>query len=230
MLNVRDHIGRFTWTATDESGELYVVRKIDQDRLEFFSYLMQLRSELEFMPRIHYVGHDSGSGFCIIEEFINGRTLRELQNQYKDQQDKVSSLLVRLGSYLYSLRLYNIVHGDIKPENIMISTAGRMDRIYLIDFEFSQRVDDSGRAPCLGYTPLYCSAQMIDGHVCHDIDVRALGITMLELLQGRHPFYQDVMGDPEEIARIVAESQVESASGDIFDLIARMCQVNPVGT
>ena len=226
MLNVRDHIGRFTWTATDEYGKLYVVRQISQDRVvDFFSYLMELRSELEFIPRIHYVGHDSGAGFCVVEEFIRGKTLRELQDQYKDQYDKVSSLLVRLGSYLCSLRIYGIVHGDIKPENIMISAAGR---IYLIDFEFSQRVDDSGRAPCLGYTPLYCSMEQLNGHVCHEVDMRALGITMLELFQGRHPFYQDVIGDPAEVARIVAESEVESTSNDIFDLIARMCKAASV--
>ena len=204
MLYVRGQIGRFTWTATDESGELYVVRQIERNRVGFFSYLMELKDDLDFIPRIQYVGHDSGNGYCVVEEFLRGKTLREMEDLYKGQYNKVSSLLIRLSSYLYSLKLYGIVHGDIKPENIVIS-----DRMYLIDFEFSQRVDGSGRAPCLGYTPLYCSMEQLNGHVCHEVDMRALGITMLELFQGRHPFYQDVMGDPEEIARIVAESQIE---------------------
>ena len=223
MLYVKDQIGRFTWKATDENQKTYAVRQIKQERIAFFSHLMALK--LDFVPRIYYVGHDSGQNYCAIERFVQGVTLRQMQSEFTGQYEKVASLLVQLRSCLCRLWSHNIVHGDIKPENIMVS-----DRVYLVDFEFGQKSDVDGKAPCLGYTPLYCSLDQLHGVVSREADMRALGITMLELFCGNHPFYNGGSGSPEETARIVAESEIENTPGGIFDLIADMCRANPIGT
>ena len=222
MLYVKDQIGQFTWTARDENQKAYAIRQIKQERMAFFNYLMTLK--LEFVPKIYYVGHDTGQAYCVIERFVQGRTLRQMQNTFTGRYEEVKSLFVQLSSCLQRLWSHKIVHGDIKPENIMVS-----DRIYLVDFEFGQILGVDSKAPCLGYTPLYCSVEQLHGVVGREVDMRALGITMLELYCGSHPFYSGSSGNPEEIARIVAESEVESTPGGIFDLIADMCRINPVG-
>ena len=223
MLYVKDQIGQFTWTARDENQKPYAVRQIEQERIAFFSHLMALK--FEFVPRIYYVGHDSGQSYCSIEKFVGGVTLRQMQSAFTGQYERVKSLLVQLSSCLQMLWSHNIVHGDIKPENIMVS-----DRIYLVDFEFGQILGADSRAPCLGYTPLYCSVEQLHGVVGREADMRALGITMLELYCGSHPFYSGGSGNPEEIARIVAESEIESTPGGIFDLMADMCRINHLDT
>ncbi|KAH7445442.1 hypothetical protein KP509_01G009400 [Ceratopteris richardii] len=99
--------------------------------------------------------------------------------------------------YLHSCR---IIHGDIKPENLLVSGSGQ---VKLCDFSVSQRFqgnnDELRRSPG---TPVYTAPECITGATYHGraADVWALGVTLYCMLFGRYPFIGETLqGTYDEI-------------------------------
>lgn len=88
----------------------------------------------------------------------------------------------------------NIIHRDIKAENVLINEK---DEIKIIDFNVSCEVPTDGRITITDKfigTKTYAPPELIlpnnqprevDGRL---IDVWALGVTYIELLEKKHPF------------------------------------------
>lgn len=90
--------------------------------------------------------------------------------------------------YLHSRR---IMHGDIKPENLLLSGAGQ---VKICDFSVSQRFevnnDELRRSPG---TPVYTAPECILGSTYggRAADVWALGVTLYCMVLGQYPFIGD---------------------------------------
>ncbi|KAI5083733.1 hypothetical protein GOP47_0003476 [Adiantum capillus-veneris] len=92
--------------------------------------------------------------------------------------------------YLHSRR---IIHGDIKPENLLISASGH---VKICDFSVSQRFqgnnDELRRSPG---TPVYTAPECITGATYRGraADVWALGVTLYCMIMGTYPFIGDTL-------------------------------------
>lgn len=85
---------------------------------------------------------------------------------------------------LSALHRHNIVHGDIKPSNIMLKRAGSVKIIdYGSAFEFARpRIQPA-------WTPRYAAPEVIEsGHFEKNSDLASLGYVFLELIAGKSPF------------------------------------------
>ena len=152
-----------------------------------------------------YFPHNFGSNLdlvngriTIIEEYIEGSTLRNVMGNY-NSWETILPLFKELINALSIVWDKNIVHRDLKPENILIRPNGKP---VIIDFGIARFLDMESitntlqqMGPC---TPLYASPeQMINAK--HIIDQRtdfySLGIILLELYLGVHPFSPDAVGN-----------------------------------
>ena len=85
---------------------------------------------------------------------------------------------------LAALHRERIVHGDIKPSNIMIKRTGNTK---IVDIGSAFELDDT--PPRRSCTPTYAAPEVLDGAECTPrSDLASLGYVLIEMLAGQHPF------------------------------------------
>ena len=177
-------------------------------------------------------GETNGRHFVVLE-YVNGYTARQL---LESQGPFGEAEVVRLGSQLASALQYahqqDILHSDIKPENILL-TETRVAK--LADFGTAEAVSRTLTAEqareILG-TIAYLAPEVLQGgNASPASDVYSLGLTLYELLLGRLPF---AGASPAAIAaqRLSSpapplRSLVPNASPQMEALIARAVAIRP---
>ena len=145
-------------------------------------------------PRVTLV-HDfdqteDGSVF-IVMEWLEGRVLNEvIQRDRGLDLPRAVRLATQIAEGLEAAHRTNVVHRDVKPQNIMVLEAG--DDIKLMDFGIA-RLRDSGtnltRTGTMMGTPAYMSPEQIEGQeITEKTDMYAFGIVLYEMLTGVVPF------------------------------------------
>lgn len=102
----------------------------------------ELHSRLRHPAIVQVVGLEEieGLGLCIVQEWIEGKTLREalINGDLKSGKErrKVLREVTEVVAYLHGA---GVVHRDLKPSNVMIRNIGR--EIVLIDFGLADSGD-----------------------------------------------------------------------------------------
>ena len=134
--------------------------------------------------------------YCVME-LCTGRTLRELVLQEGPLPPARAVHIVRqVARALAEAHARRIVHRDIKPDNIVVTSAGgERDFVKVLDFGIAKLEMDHGDAPELTEehlligTPAYMSPeQSLAGAVDARSDLYALGAVLFFALTGRPPF------------------------------------------
>ena len=149
---------------------------------------------------IHEIGRTGSGQHFMVQELIEGQTLRALLDQPLDLP-RVAHFGKQLAKALAAAHAAGIVHRDIKPENIMVRPDGYLKlldfglaRVVIseataTDVTISQTRSDPGTL--LG-TIAYMSPEQARGRTADaPSDVFSLGIVLYEMLTGRRPFTGD---------------------------------------
>ncbi len=145
--------------------------------------ISQARVEHPNVVTIYYVGKEEGNPFLAME-LIHGSTL----NQRIKNSDLSFSETARIGlavaSALRASFNLDIIHGDIKPSNILITADGIAK---LSDFGMARRASKN-QTVAEGGTPNYLAPELFKGeHVSAQSDMYALGVTLYEMTFGKLP-------------------------------------------
>lgn len=164
--------------------------------------------------------HQDTNHYCLVMEYFDGITLRDLLNQKKimDETEVLgifSKILLGI-SDLHNFNTknlqqqddYGIIHRDLKPENIMIDANGN---IRILDFGVSKIIDYTSitaTGTIMG-TWAYMSPEQIGDskHISKRSDLYSLGVILYELLTGVLP-YKETNSLPELINYIVNEKPI----------------------
>ena len=139
---------------------------------------------------VYDVLEEHGEIFLILE-YVEGQNLRQRLRQPLPL-DEFFTIAMQCAEALVSAHVHGIVHCDIKPENIMLTSAGK---VKILDFGVAKhlpRSDQSStvdRAGTFAGTPAYMSPEVLlervpDGRA----DIFSLGVVFYEILTGQHPF------------------------------------------
>ncbi|MFT4768815.1 MAG: tRNA A-37 threonylcarbamoyl transferase component Bud32 [Glaciecola sp.] len=126
----------------------------------------------------------AGARLALVVQYVPGCTLKELlaQNHRLHPQNAVA-LVTDIAAALAALRQAAVVHGDIKPANVLITTSGRA---VLTDFGASQLVGEQWSA-C---SPEALSPEQSRGDAAAIAsDFFSLGLLLYRMIYGVHPFF-----------------------------------------
>ena len=176
------------------------------------------------------VGEDEGRPY-IVMEYLTGSDLAEMLEKREPipflQKLDFAIQICRGLSYSHA---HDIVHRDIKPQNIRIVGNGR---VKIMDFGIARSVTSTmtTTGAVIG-TPYYMSPEQIQGrHVDKRSDIFSFGVLFYELLSGRKPFTGDV---PTAVMfKIVYDTppplddeQIDHRSG-LRDIVLRLLAKDP---
>lgn len=162
-----------------------------------------LYSEFALTSRLHHTHVVQLHGFhtdtrCrrtyITMELLKGPTLDDLisanpQGMPWEQLQEIAVALLQALSYSHAR---GVLHGDIKPSNVIMADDG----LRLFDYGLGQSIDDQlpglprlSRARLAAWTPRYAALELLEGQpLSAAADVYAAACVLYELSSGHHPF------------------------------------------
>jgi formylglycine-generating enzyme required for sulfatase activity len=191
------------WLAHQKAMDRDVALKILSPTLsanqEFVSRFVQevkISAKLQH-PNIvvsYYAGIEKGIHYLAIS-YIDGHTLNDTLLQVnKIPEDAALNICLNIAHALnYAWKKCHMVHRDIKPGNIMISSTEK--EIYLMDMGISKNLSENNSLTMTGAivgTPYYMSPEQARGDLLDfRADIYALGATIFHLLTGKVPYNSD---------------------------------------
>lgn len=131
--------------------------------------------------------------YYIVMEYIDGKTLKEYIREKKclDHEETVK-IAIQIASALAHAHKNNIVHRDIKPQNILMKADGTAK---VTDFGIARAVTSStitmAGANIVGSVHYFSPEQARGGYIDTKSDLYSLGIVMYEMATGVVPFEGD---------------------------------------
>ena len=130
-------------------------------------------------------------GQIVLEEYLDGLTVDEVMQSGRYHPRGAKRVLCEVCKALSVLHERDVIHRDVKPENVMITADGR---VVLVDFNASRRMAVGRRDTVVMGTVGYASPEQL-GLSQSDArtDIYAAGVMLNVMITGKHP--------TEEIAR-----------------------------
>ena len=168
----------------------------------------------------------------IVMEYVTGIDLYDKitkQPAQKLSEAQAAYYTKSLCEALNHCHALNIVHGDIKPENIMVNDH---DMLRLIDFGLAKSNSTStGKYVGVQGTPYYMAPEAVNGIITKQVDIWSVGVILYIMVSGLPPFDGDT---PDQIfAKIKAVDynlntrQFNSVSPECKDLIRKLLVHDP---
>ena len=179
------------------------------------------------LAQILSVGEEDGSLYLVMD-FVEGETLERLLTKGPLDEAAVVQLAIGIASALHAVHVHGLVHGDIKPSNVILSEG----RPRLIDFGFISELGETDER-VMGTLRYSAPEQLrilhrpIDGRS----DLYALGMMLFEAITGRPAFDgQDSAGlvgrHANEVPPDVRDLRPEISVG-LARIIAKLIRKDP---
>ena len=139
---------------------------------------------------VYDVGDENGV-YYIVMELVEGITLKKyIEKRGKIPFKEAVSIAIQVANGLDAAHKHNIVHRDIKPQNIIISKEGK---VKVTDFGIAKVASSStiNSSSTMGSVHYISPEQARGGYSDERSDIYSLGITLFEMLTGTVPFDGD---------------------------------------
>lgn len=141
------------------------------------------------IANVYDVGND-GNIYYIVMEYVDGYTLKDIiKTKAPFTNEEVLGISIQIANALEVAHSNNIVHRDIKPQNILVTKEGG---IKVTDFGIARATTSNTiTTDTMGSVHYFSPEQARGGYVDFKSDIYSLGIIMFEMVTGKLPFDGD---------------------------------------
>jgi serine/threonine-protein kinase len=178
-------------------NRLVAVKVLKQEFSENENFVSKFRVEAQStaglmhpnIVNVYDVGDEDGINY-IVMELVDGITLKKyIEKKSRLSVKEAVSIAIQVAMGLEAAHNNNIIHRDIKPQNIMISKEGK---VKVTDFGIAKAATSNTiTSNVMGSVHYTSPEQARGGYSDAKSDIYSLGITLFEMLTGRVPFNGD---------------------------------------
>jgi serine/threonine protein kinase len=227
----RGQFGRVFCARSRKTGEIFALKELEQHRFPTSKFLRELRFLLTLQhPNIvscYAIEHSRGNRYLVME-YCEAGTLREVLNHGSGLTPLQGiKLIIDTLQGLAHAHQSNIIHCDLKPENVLLKLTVKGWQAKVSDFgvaKLAQEIDDEGHNNT--GSPGYMAPERFYGQFSIASDLYAIGVMLYEVLLGRRPF----SGNPAELMRAHINQRVhipDTLPSSLRDVVAKSLEKLP---
>eukprot|EP00249_Psilotum_nudum_P011649 c23300_g1_i1 orf=420-2540(-) len=201
-----------------------------------------LLSEIEILKktnhpniiRLHDIVEAPNRIYLVLEYCAGGDLAAYIQRYGRVSEAVARHFMCQLGSGLQVLRENNLIHRDLKPQNLLLSTNDSSAVLKIADFGFARSLQPQGLAETLCGSPLYMAPEILQFQKYDaKADLWSVGTILFQLVTGRPPFCGN--SHVQLLQNIVKSNELRfpeaiyaELHSDCIDLCRKLLRPNPV--
>jgi serine/threonine protein kinase len=218
-IKIKKHIGSgasatvYTAEWENKTVAYKIFKAVDSEDIKDFEYEAKIMIESNHPNIVHLYRVCIKQGtFGLVMEYMNMGTLKEV---LKKEKGKITwaakwNIAYDLAAALKFLHSKDVIHRDIKTDNVLLYKEGNEIHAKMADFGLSKAQKTKGKSATMGIgTFKYMAPEMVLGVEGYEIgqfpmepvDVYALGMTYVALITEEEPYpkMQNVMSIPSQV-------------------------------
>ncbi len=142
--------------------------------------------------QVHSIGVEKGQPFIVMELVPGGRVDQMIQKDTPGDERRLLEIMIDAARGLEAASNAGLIHGDVKPANILIDKHGQAK---IVDFGLARFEEAQVEGKIYG-TPFYLPPELLQGKVADfRSDIYSLGASFFHALVGRPPFRAKTVKD-----------------------------------
>ncbi|CAD8119383.1 unnamed protein product [Paramecium sonneborni] len=216
----------------------YTVKVYEKQILTKQSDIDAIKKEISIFRLMNHPGvvnlievFENELGYLLVYDQFEGGTLSDLIKKYQIPEQQAINIMFRLLDSLGYIHEQNILHRNLKPENILVKNLLALNNVYISDFSLADyfRRDVKYLFTRCG-TPGYVAPEILqDKSYDFKVDVYSLGVIFFTMLSGGISPFPTKSYDERIFLNYHGQIDfsIIDASLDSLDLLKKMLEINP---
>ncbi|KAF4529537.1 hypothetical protein B566_EDAN014383 [Ephemera danica] len=197
----------------------------------------ELKNEVEILQDVTHPGvvnlermFESPERIFVVMEKLRGDMLEMILSSEKGRlSERITKFLItQILMALKHLHSKNVVHCDLKPENVLLSSDAEFPQVKLCDFGYAKIIGEKSFRKSVVGTPAYLAPEVLRNK-CYNrsLDMWSVGVIVYVSLSGTFPFNEeeDINEQIQNAAFMYPPNPWKEISSDAIDLINNLLQV-----
>ncbi|XP_037876164.1 serine/threonine-protein kinase D1 isoform X2 [Bombyx mori] len=197
----------------------------------------QLKNEVAILQNLSHPGvvnlermFETPERIFVVMEKLKGDMLEMILSHERGRlTERITKFLVaQILVALKHLHEKNIVHCDLKPENVLLSTDDEFPQVKLCDFGFARIIGEKSFRRSVVGTPAYLAPEVLRNKGYNrSLDMWSVGVIIYVSLSGTFPFNEDedINEQIQNAAFMYPPAPWREISAEAIDLINNLLQV-----
>ncbi|XP_070972563.1 serine/threonine-protein kinase D1 [Oncorhynchus clarkii lewisi] len=197
----------------------------------------QLRNEVAILQNLHHPGvvnlecmFETPERVFVVMEKLHGDMLEMILSSEKGRlPERITKFFVsQILQALHHLHFKNIVHCDLKPENVLLASSDAFPQVKLCDFGFARIIGEKSFRRSVVGTPAYLAPEVLRNKGYNrSLDMWSVGVIIYVSLSGTFPFNEDedIHDQIQNADFMYPPNPWKKVSQEAIDLINNLLQV-----